>query len=112
MSDIDEDGLIHGGRDAFVKWERYKAAKEAKSRWTAEEKAAKEELLDALGYDPDDAKPQPADVVNGEGEPIFAVRIGSRKGLDIKYLKSRHPDIYAECEKWTYPISIKDAEEA
>lgn len=108
--DYNEDSLIHANRDTFEKWERYRTAKEAKSRWTAEEKAAKEELLDALGYDPDDAKPAPADVVNGEGEPIFTVRIGSRKGLDIKYLRSKHPDVYAECERWSYPISIKDAE--
>lgn len=109
---INEDDVVHANLSTFEKWERYKRAKEAKSRWTAEEKAAKEELLDALGYDPEDEKPAPANVVNGEGEPIFVVRVGTRKGLDIKYLKNKHPDVYAECEKWTYPISIKDAEEA
>jgi hypothetical protein len=94
------------------KWERYKTAKSAKSRWTAEEKAAKEALMEDLGYDPDDPKPVGLDAVDEEtGEPLFSVRVGSRKGLDIKYLKSKHPDVYAECEKWTYPISIKDANE-
>lgn len=94
------------------KWERYKTAKEAKSRWTAEEKAAKEALLEDLGYEPDDPKPVPTDVVDEDGTPVCSVRVGSRKGLDIKYLRSKHPDVYAECEKWTYPISIKDASEA
>lgn len=94
-----------------AKWDRYKTAKEAKSRWTAEEKAAKEELMRDLDYDPDDPKPAPVDAVDEEtGETLFVVRIGNRKGLDIKYLKAKHPDIYAECEKWTYPISIKEAE--
>jgi hypothetical protein len=93
------------------KWLRYKTARDAKSRWTAEEKAAKADLMDALGYDPDDTKPVPTDVVDESGEPVCSVRVGSRKGLDIQYLKSRHPDVYAECEKWTFPISVKDPAE-
>lgn len=110
MSEAD-DVLADG--ETRKKWERYKTAKEAKSRWTAEEKAAKEELLEDLGYDPDDPKPAPLDVRDQEsGAPLCSVTVGSRKGLDIKYLRSKHPDIYAECEKWTYPISIKDASEA
>lgn len=99
------------GQEAAKKWERYKTAKEAKSRWTAEEKSAKEELLVALGYDPEESKPVGTDVVDSDGDPVCAVRVGSRKGLDIKYLKERHPDVYAECEKWTYPISVKGADE-
>lgn len=103
---------IRADAETRAKWERYKTAKSAKSRWTAEEKAAKEALMEDLGYDPDDEKPAPLDAVDEEtGELLFAVRIGNRKGLDIKYLRSKHPDVYAECEKWTYPISIKDANE-
>lgn len=100
------------GQETRDKWARYRTAQEAKSRWTAEEKAAKEELLLALGYDPDDSKPVGTDVVDAEGNPVCVVRVGSRKGLDIKYLKEKHPDVYAECEKWTYPISVKDADKA
>lgn len=109
---MSEPGDVSADAETRKKWDRYKTAKDAKSRWTAEEKAAKEELLEDLGYDPDDPKPAPIDVVDMEtGEPICSVRVGSRKGLDIKYLRSKHPDVYAECEKWTYPISIKDASE-
>lgn len=99
------------GPDVVEKWRRYKTAKDAKSRWTAEEKAAKEDLMESLGYDPDDVKPVPTDVVDEDGEAVCVVRVGSRKGLDIQYLKSRHPDVYAECEKWTFPISVKEPAE-
>lgn len=102
---------LTAGQETYEKWRRYQTAKDAKSRWTAEEKAAKADLLLALGYDPDDEKPAPADVVDGEGVPVCQVSIGSRKGLDINYLKAHHPDIYAECEKWTYPISVREPAE-
>lgn len=91
------------------KWERYETAREAKSAWTKEEKEAKEALLDALGYDPEDEKPLPLEVLDAHGGTVFEVRVGNRKGVDMKYLKDRHPDVYAESEKWTHPISIRAA---
>lgn len=105
------DQKLQAGQETYEKWRRYQTAKDAKSRWASEEKAAKAELLLALGYDPDDDKPVSADVVDGAGKPVCRVHVGSRKGLDINYLKARHPDIYAECEKWTYPISVREPAE-
>ena len=99
------------GNEAIDKWVRYRAAYRAKSRWAAEEKAAKEQLLLALGYDPDDEKPEPALFVDSGDAPICEVRVSRRKGLDITYLKEKHPEIYAECEKWSHPISIRPAED-
>jgi hypothetical protein len=89
------------------KWERYETAREAKSAWTKEEKDAKADLLDALGYDPEDEKPVPLEVLDAHGDTVFEVRVGNRKGIDMQYLKDRHPDVYAESEKWTHPISIR-----
>lgn len=92
-------------------FELYEQARLAKSSWTAEEKRLKARLLEKLGYDQDEPKPSPVTAVLA-GEPVFEVRVGNRKGLDIKYLKEEHPDVYAECEKWTYPISIRSVQEA
>lgn len=90
-------------------WTRYIAAQTAKSAWVAEEKQAKTELLAALGYEQGDEKPQPAEVYGLDGTHLGTVNTSDRKGLDIKYLKDRHPNIYAECEKWTHPISVRKA---
>lgn len=98
------------GAKAYAKWLRYRDAYDAKSRWTAEEKDAKAELLLALGYDPEDEKPPSAVFVDGAGEPVCEVKVGKRKGLDLKYLREKHPSVYAECEKWTHPISIRNVE--
>lgn len=94
-------------RVAAQMWTRYKEAQQAKSAWTAEERQAKTELLAALGYDPDDEKPQPAEVYGLDGTHLGNVGVSDRKGLDLKYLRDRHPNIYAECEKWTHPISVR-----
>jgi hypothetical protein len=90
-----------------AKWSRYMTAKTAKSRWEAEEKAAKQDLLNALGYEPDDDKPVPVEVYSLDGTHLGAVHVGNRKGLDMTYLRNTHPDIYAECEKWSHPLSVR-----
>ena len=89
-------------------WERYRIAKLAKSQWTAEEKDAKEALMGELGYDPDDPKPTPCDAVTEPGQVLFHVKVGDRRSLDTRLLRKVHPDVYAECEKTTHPISIQE----
>lgn len=94
-------------RVELLKWARYQKAQEAKSRWTAEEKEAKSDLLASLGYDPADGKPAGCEVFALDGTHLGSIAVGSRKGLDINYLRDRHPEVYAECEKTTFPISVK-----
>lgn len=87
---------------------QYARAKEARARWEAEEKRLKDELLDALGYDPEDPKPSPVDVIDGaSGEVAFSVGIGRYRGLDFKHLRETYPHIYAECETTKATKSIK-----
>lgn len=93
----------------LTEFELYEQARLAKSSWTAEERRLKARLLAKLGYVADDGKPAETTAVLA-GEAIFEVRVGHRKGLDIEYLKQHHPDVYAECEKWTYPLSIRSVQ--
>lgn len=86
---------------------QYARAKEARARWEAEEKRLKEELLDALGYDPDEPKPVPVDVIDGNGEVAFSVKVGRYRGLDFTHLRNTYPHIYAECETTKATKSIK-----
>jgi hypothetical protein len=96
--------------DTAIIWARLKAAQEAKTQWTAEEKDAKAELMAALGYEPD-VTPVPCRVVeSGTGLPLFEVKVGERRGLDTKYLKREHPDVYAACESVSHPVSIRGIE--
>lgn len=104
-----ETNKITVGTEAVLKWKQYQQAFAARARWVAEEKRLKEELLIALGYDQDDEKPESVVAEDGGGQPVCKVTVGARKGLDTKYLRERHPDIYAECERWTHPISIRSA---
>lgn len=94
--------------ETVLLWTRYKTAQEAKAAWTAEEKAAKANLLLALGYDPTDPKPAPSEAVSKDGERLFEIKVGDRKGLDLPYFRDRHPDVYAECERVTHPVSIRE----
>lgn len=98
-------------QSAHELWVRYQVAKHAKSRWTAEEKDLKAQLLAELGYDMTDEKPPSMDVVSRvTGHLVGSVTVGNRRGIDMKYFRESFPDVYAECERWTHPISIKDAE--
>lgn len=86
---------------------RYTTAKKAKARWEEEEKKLKSELLDELGYDEDDPKPEPVVVETLEGDEVFSVKRGTWRGLNQKYLKERHPQVYAECEASKATLTIK-----
>lgn len=96
--------------ETVLAWTRYQTARLAKSTWTAEEKEAKAHLLKELGYDPEDPKPEPCEVASSDGELLFEVRVGERKGLDVKYFRDTHPDIYAMCERVSHPVSIREVE--
>jgi hypothetical protein len=85
----------------------YLEAKQARAEWEADEKRLKAELLDALGYDPEDPKPQPMDVVDDSGEAVVSVKVGTWRGMNFSYLKETYPDIYAECETSKATVSLK-----
>lgn len=99
---------IEADSSTAAKWMRLRAAQQAKSQWQAEEKAAKADLLADLGYDPEDKTPKPCEVFTDDGQPMFEVRIGDRRTLDTKYLKNVYPDVYAEAERISHPVSIKE----
>jgi hypothetical protein len=86
---------------------RYYTAKKAKARWEEEEKKLKAELLEELGYDEDDPKPEPVIVEDEDGNEVFAVKRGTWRGLNQKYLKDHHPQVYAECEASKATLTIK-----
>lgn len=88
-------------------YEKYRAASVAKSHFTKQEREIKAELCEALGYDPEDPKPQPFQACNGGGEPLFEVKIGYRTTPDTQYIKNNYPHIYAEAERRTPSKSIK-----
>jgi hypothetical protein len=86
----------------------YAKAKEARARWEAEEKRLKDEILAVLGYDDDDPKPTPVDVIDPiTGTVVFGVKVGNWRGLDFNHLRNTYPHIYAECETSKATKSIK-----
>lgn len=86
---------------------RYNRAKAAASRWAQERDDLKDMILEDLGFDPDDPKPEPVSVEDEEGREIFAVNRGTWRGLNQKYLRERYPQIYAECEASKATLTIK-----
>lgn len=86
----------------------YQRAKEARARWEAEEARLKEEVFEALGYDPDDPKPTPVEAVDpNTGQVMFGVKVGRWRGLNVKALKDERPDIVAQYETSKATKSIK-----
>lgn len=86
----------------------YQKAKEARGRWEAEEKRLKAEILDVLGYADDDEKPAPLNIVDPiSGCVMFAVKVGSWRGMDFNHLRSAYPDVYAACETTKPTKAIK-----
>lgn len=86
---------------------RYNRAKAATTRWQQERDTLKDEILEELGYDPEDPKPEPVDVVDEHGEVVFSIARGTWRGLNQKYLKEHRPDVYAECETSKATLTIK-----
>jgi hypothetical protein len=89
-----------------AQWDEYQRAKKAKSDWTAEEKRLKAEIAEDLGYDPDDPKPPPDDVVDEDGELIGQVKVTPGRRIDQRYLKDHYPAECAESEVVSYAVSF------
>jgi hypothetical protein len=70
----------------------------ARAEWQNEEARLKAAILAELGYVDDESKPTPRSAYDPDGHQLFRVTIGTWRGIDTKYLKSVHPDVYAECE--------------
>lgn len=86
----------------------YNKARQARARWEAEEKLAKGEILEALGYDSEDEKPQPVDVIDPiSGVVMFSVRVGKWRGTNLKALAEERPDILAMYATTKPTLSIK-----
>lgn len=93
--------------ELVAKVSRYNRAKAAKARWQQEEDDLKSEILADLGYEDDDPKPEPVIAEDDEGQPVFEVKRGTWRGLNQKYLKQHHPQVYAECEAAKATLQIK-----
>lgn len=98
---------IKATAELVEKVSRYNRAKAAKTRWQQEEDDLKAELLADLGYEEDDPKPEPVIAENDDGELVFEVKRGTWRGLNQKYLKLHHPNVYAECEASKATLQIK-----
>lgn len=86
----------------------FKRAKESRARWEAEEARLKAEILEALGYDPEDPKPQPMEIIDPVLDVVlFKVNVGKWRGTNIKALKDERPDILAQYETSKATVSIK-----
>lgn len=86
----------------------YDKARSARARWKSEEDRLKAEILEDLGYDPEDpAAPEPMSAVTDDGLVIFEVTVGRWSGLNFKHFRDNHPDVYAECETSKATLAIK-----
>lgn len=87
----------------------YAEARRARAAWAEAEKDTKAKLLEALGYDPDDSKPEPTTVEDTNGE-VLKVKRGTWRGLNQKALRAERPDIYAlyETSKATLTVSFPE----
>lgn len=88
-------------------YEEVRAAGAARLKWEKYEKKVKADLLEALGYDPDDDKPQSASVADAAGAPLFEVDVTYRKGFDKKRLSTHYPAAFADCETTTAVKTIR-----
>ncbi|MFH8405485.1 hypothetical protein ACH4FX_12030 [Streptomyces sp. NPDC018019] len=109
MTEENRPAAVTVGEDVVALYEEVRAAAEAKSRWAKHEKALKAQLLDALGYDPEDTRPASSLALGPDGTPAFEVAVTYRRGLDGEYLKTRYPAVYAECERDTPVKSVRPA---
>ena len=78
---------------------QYESVKRARATLQKQEDDIREKLLLAAGYTSDDPKPPDAAVQDYDGNAMYQVQVSYRRDLDKKYLKAKHPEIYAECEK-------------
>lgn len=101
MEDREVDGYV------VALFTEYISARESTSKWKKHEEKLRSELLEKLGYEPDDPKPPAIRGVSPTGIPLFEVNVSTRKGLDKEYLRKAYPAVYAEAEKTTPVKTIK-----
>jgi hypothetical protein len=108
MTDDQTTDRVPANADILHKVADYQRAKESRARWEAEEKRLKEEILETLGYDPEDPKPTPMEIIDPiTGVVMFSVKVGTWRGMNFGYLKETYPDVYAECESSKKTLGIK-----
>lgn len=93
--------------DVAKLYEEVRAAGVARLKWERYEKKVKADLLAALGYDPDDDKPESLSAVDAAGAPLFEVEVTYRKGFSKTRLATHYPAAYADCETKTPVKTIK-----
>lgn len=105
---MSEPERVHATREILTKVAEYQKAKQARAQWETAEKDLKAEILEECGFDPDDEKPVPLQVVDPiTGVIMFEIRVGNWRGMNFRYLKEQHPAIYAACETSKPTLSIK-----
>ncbi|MCX4912878.1 hypothetical protein [Streptomyces sp. NBC_00687] len=90
-------------------YEEVRAASAARLKWETYEKKVKADLLERLGYDPDDDKPEPTVATDAAGAPLFKVDVTYRDGFDKKRLRTHYPAAFADCETKTPVKTIRPA---
>lgn len=98
---------VEVGDDIAKLYEEVKAAGAARLKWETYEKKVKGDLLKALGYDPDDDKPESLSAVDAAGAPLFEVDVTYRKGFNKKRLATHYPAAFADCELLTPVKTIR-----
>jgi hypothetical protein len=96
--------------EASALYQEYCSASADAAYWKDKTEKLKARLLGMLGVAPDDPKPPSLTGVDADGTPVYRLMVGNRRGLDTGYLRTRHPDVYAECERMTKTKSIKEPE--
>lgn len=100
--------MVNVGARVTSLWADYLEARSAKSKWTAQEKYLKGQLVSLLGLGGINRPPSMEIVDKETGVSVGRVAVGNRTSLDTKYLREKYPDIYAECERTGYTVSFKD----
>lgn len=107
MADSSEPQDVEVSADQVGNVRRYMEAKAAQAAWDKETRRLKAEILDALGFDDEDPKPQPVNV-HHDGTAVCAVTVGTYRGLNFKYLKENFPEVYAICETTKPTLKITE----
>lgn len=98
---------VEVGDDVAKLYEEVRAASAARRKWETYEKKVKADLLNLLGYDPDDDKPETKLATDAAGAPLFKVDVTYRDGFDKGRLKTLYPAAFADCETKTPVKTIR-----
>ncbi len=98
---------VQGSAALVEKVSRLNRAKSAAARRRQGVDDLKAEILDDLGYDAEDPKPEPVEVVDENGSTLFEVKRGTWRGLNQKAFRAERPDVYAQYETSKATLTIK-----